>query len=208
MSRVSSMCRSASVITQRVSCCFQKLHASFCKYWNSRRKYEITHDNYIKLLKLITKYLSYQISLGDHLYWKRTGGYPLSPHIKTLGAVFFTRKVIKHQKCWILLFVLNTNWALKNIWLVRCLVNIFNNYKKNKNLNFSENTQNFFAYISATKYLSMAVLYAKWTGGYPLITSYKACYCSFLTSWVIKQQKCCILTVVKKHPISNMQCPT
>ena len=35
-------------------------------------------------------------------------------------------------------------------------------------LNFFENTQNYFAYISATKYRSEAVLYWKRTAEYPL----------------------------------------
>ena len=35
-------------------------------------------------------------------------------------------------------------------------------------MNFFENTQNCFAYISATKYHSEAVLYSKRTAGYPL----------------------------------------
>ena len=44
--------------------------------------------------------------------------------------------------------------------------------KKIEALNFFENTQKCFAYISATRYCSEAVLYSKRTAGYPLITSY------------------------------------
>ena len=38
------------------------------------------------------------------------------------------------------------------------------------------------------------------------ITSYKDHCCSFFTSWVIKQQKSCILKVLKKHPTSGVRC--
>ena len=41
-------------------------------------------------------------------------------------------------------------------------------YEKSKILIFFENTQNCFAYISATKYRSEAVLYSKRTPGSPL----------------------------------------
>ena len=58
--------------------------------------------------------------------------------------------------------------------------------------------QNCFAHNSAIKYHSEACLYSKRTAGYPL--SYKDHCCSFFTSRVIKQQKCCILKVLKKHP--------
>ena len=43
-----------------------------------------------------------------------------------------------------------------------------------------ENTQNCFAYISATKYRSEAVLYSKRTAGYPLSPHIKAIAGAFL----------------------------
>ena len=39
-------------------------------------------------------------------------------------------------------------------------------------------------------------------------TSYKDDWCSFFTSWVIKQQKCWISQICKKHPISGVQYTT
>ena len=47
-------------------------------------------------------------------------------------------------------------------------------------LNFLENTQNCFAYISATKYHSDAVLYSKLTAGYPLTPHIKTIDVAFL----------------------------
>ena len=47
-------------------------------------------------------------------------------------------------------------------------------------LNFYENTQNCFAYISATKYRSEAVLYSKRTAGYPLSPRIKTIAVAFL----------------------------
>ena len=41
-------------------------------------------------------------------------------------------------------------------------------FEKIEILNFFKNTQNRFAYISATKYRSEAILYSKQTAGYPL----------------------------------------
>ena len=51
---------------------------------------------------------------------------------------------------------------------------------KNYILNFPENTQNCFAYISATKYRSEAVLYSKRTAGYPLSPHIKTIAVAFL----------------------------
>ena len=53
-------------------------------------------------------------------------------------------------------------------------------FEKIENLNFFENTQNCFAYISATKYRSEAVLYSKQTAGYPLSPHIKAIAVAFL----------------------------
>ena len=90
----------------------------------------------------------------------------------------------------ILPFVLNTKRPLSNIWLLSYKQNNFGCFwKKIEIVIFLENTQNCFAYISATKYRSEAVLYSKRTAGYPLSPHIKDHCCSFFTSWVIKQQK-------------------
>ena len=69
----------------------------------------------------------------------------------------------------ILPFVLNTKRPLSDIWLLRYKQNSFGCFKKKSELQFfSKNTQNCFAYNSATKYCSEAVLYSKQTAGYPL----------------------------------------
>ena len=52
--------------------------------------------------------------------------------------------------------------------------------KKNEVLNISENTQNCFAYISAIKYRSEAVLYSKRTAEYPLSPEIKTIAVAFL----------------------------
>ena len=53
--------------------------------------------------------------------------------------------------------------------------------EKNKNFNFfKKNTQNCFAYISATKYRSEAVLYSKRTAGYPLSHDIKTIAVAFI----------------------------
>ena len=70
---------------------------------------------------------------------------------------------------------------------------------------FLENTQNCFAYFSATKYRSEAVLYSKRTAGDPL-SSHIAIAMAFFTSWAIKQQKSCILNILKKHPTLGVWC--
>ena len=46
----------------------------------------------------------------------------------------------------------------------------------------------------------------KTNGRISSITSYKDHCCSFFTSWVIKQQKCCILKILKKHPALGVWC--
>ena len=74
-------------------------------------------------------------------------------------------------------------------------------FEKSEILNFFENTQNCFAYISATKHGSEAVLYSKRTQGSPLSPYLKTIAVVFFTSWVIKQRKCCTLKVLKKHPL-------
>ena len=60
----------------------------------------------------------------------------------------------------ILPFVLNTKWPLNNIWLLSYEQNSFVCFRKNLELHFLHKiTQNCFAYNSATKYRSEAVLY-------------------------------------------------
>ena len=69
----------------------------------------------------------------------------------------------------ILLFVLNTKLPLSDIWLLSYKQNSFVFFlKKNEILVFSENTQNCFTNISATKYRSEAILYSNWMAGYSL----------------------------------------
>ena len=89
---------------------------------------------------------------------------------------FITRLVKKLQQ-WslyeviedILPFVLNTKRPLSNIWLLSYKQNNFGCFSKAFSFwFFFENTQNCFAYNSATKYRSEAVLYSKRTAGYPL----------------------------------------
>ena len=46
----------------------------------------------------------------------------------------------------------------------------------------------------------------KTNGRISSISSYKDHCCSFFTSWVIKQQKWCVLTILKKHPTLGMHC--
>ena len=81
----------------------------------------------------------------------------------------------------ILPFVLNTKQPLSDIWLLSYEQNNFGCFLKNKEiLNFFENTQNCFAYISATKYRSETVLYSKRTAGYPLSHHIKTIAVAFL----------------------------
>ena len=68
----------------------------------------------------------------------------------------------------ILPFILNTKRPLSDIWLVSYKQTVLGVFWKNWNSEFFENTQNCFAYISATKYRSKAVLYSKRTAGYLL----------------------------------------
>ena len=68
-----------------------------------------------------------------------------------------------------------------------------------------ENTQNCFAYISATKYRSEAVLYSKRTAGYPLSPHIKTITVAFLQVEIQRQQGCCILENSKKHPQNIFQ---
>ena len=53
-------------------------------------------------------------------------------------------------------------------------------YDKNEVLNFFKNTQNCFAYISATKYRLEAVLYSKRMARYPLSPHIKTIAVAFL----------------------------
>ena len=71
---------------------------------------------------------------------------------------------------------------------------------------FSQNTQNCFAYNSATKYRSEAVLYAKRTAGYPLSPHIKTITVAFLQAEIQRQQGCCILENSKKQPTLGVWC--
>ena len=77
--------------------------------------------------------------------------------------------------------------------------------KKNEVLNISENTQNCFAYILATKYRSEAVLYSKRTVGHPLSSHINTIAVAILQA-EIKPQKSCILNILKKHPTLGVWC--
>ena len=71
----------------------------------------------------------------------------------------------------ILLFVLDSKQPLSDNWVF---------IEKFEILNFSKNTQNCFAYISATKYRSEAVLYSKQSTGYPLSPHIKTISVAYL----------------------------
>ena len=73
----------------------------------------------------------------------------------------------------ILPFVLNTKRPLSDIWLLRNKQNRIPIFSKKK-------TQNCFAYNSATKYRSEAVLYSNRTAGYPLLPHIKTITLAFL----------------------------
>ena len=78
--------------------------------------------------------------------------------------------------------------------------------KKIQNFIYFKKHPNCFAHNSATKYRSEAVLYSKRTAGYPLSPHIKTIAVAFFTNWVIKQQKCSIFKVLKKHPTSGVRC--
>ena len=73
--------------------------------------------------------------------------------------------------------------------------------RKNRIPIFFKNTQNCFAYNSATKYRSEAVLYSKRTAGYPLSPHIKTIAVAFLQAEISPQRGCYILENSKKHPI-------
>ena len=110
--------------------------------------------------------------------------------VKILYFCYFITQLVK--KLWqqgslyeviktILPFVLNTKQPLSNIWLLRNKQNNFGCFPKiNRIPIFLKNTQNCFAYNSATKYRSEAVLYSKRTAGYPLSPHIKTIAVAFL----------------------------
>ena len=77
-------------------------------------------------------------------------------------------------------------------------------FEKIKILNFYQNTQNCFAYISATKYCSEAVLYSKRRAACPLsphiLTNAVAFY-----ELSNKATKLCFLKVLEKTPTLGVQ---
>ena len=78
-------------------------------------------------------------------------------------------------------FVLNTKRPLSDIWLLRYKQNTFGCFRKKFRPSIcSKNTQNCFAYNSATKYRSEAVLYSKRTAWYPLSPHIKTIAVAFL----------------------------
>ena len=127
----------------------------------------------------------------------------------------FITQLVKKLQQWclyeviegILPFVLNTKRPLSDIWLLSYKPNSFGCFLKRRKFRiFFENTQKCFAYISATKYRSKAVLYSKLTAGYPLSPYITTINVAFFTSWVIDQHKSCILNILKKHPTSGVWC--
>ena len=81
----------------------------------------------------------------------------------------------------ILPFVLNTKRPLSDIWLLSYKQNSFGCFSKIFSFwIFFQNTQNCFAYISATKYRTETVLYSKRTAGYPLSHHIKTIAVAFL----------------------------
>ena len=70
-------------------------------------------------------------------------------------------------------------------------------FNKNEVLDFFKNTQNCFA----SNQISLRGSFVfKTNVKLPSITSYKGHCCSFIASWVIKQQISCILDILKKTP--------
>ena len=101
----------------------------------------------------------------------------------------FNTQLVKMLQQWslynviedILPFVLNTKRPLSDIWLLSYKQNSFGCYSKTFSFwSFIENTQNCFAYISATKYRTETVLYSKRTPGYPLSHHIKTIAVAFL----------------------------
>ena len=81
----------------------------------------------------------------------------------------------------ILPFVLNTKRPLSDIWLLSYKQNNFGWFwEKNEIQIFFKKTQYCFAYTSATKYCSEAVLYSKQTAGYLLSPPIKTIAVAFL----------------------------
>ena len=99
---------------------------------------------------------------------------------------------------WRSFWIQNGLWALFGCWdISKTVLGVF---KKIQNFHFFKKHPKLFVYNSPTKYRSEAVLYSKRTAGYPLSPHIKTIVVVFFTSWVIKQQKWCILTILKKHP--------
>ena len=106
----------------------------------------------------------------------------------------------------ILPLVLNTKRPLSDIWLPSYEQNSFGCFlKKLKFWIFSKTPKMFCLYISNQISLRGRFVF-KTNGRISSFTSYKDHYCSFFTSWVIKQQKSCILKILKKHPTSGVRC--
>ena len=107
----------------------------------------------------------------------------------------FITQLVKKLQQWslyeviedILPFVLNTKQPLSDISLVSYKQNNFGCFRKNSEFLFfsSKNTQNCFFLYSPTKYHWEAVLYSKWTAGYPLSPHIKTIAVAFFTSWYI-----------------------
>ena len=98
----------------------------------------------------------------------------------------FFKKVIED----IMPFVLNTKWPLSDIWLLSYKQISFGCFLTIVRISIlSKNTQNCFAYNSATKYRSEAILYSKRTVGYPLSPHINRPH-FFINVWHLKIRVC------------------
>ena len=77
---------------------------------------------------------------------------------------------------------------------------------KNWNSEFFSKTPKLFCLYLSNQISLRGRFVFKTNGRISSITSYKDHCCSFFTSWVIKQSKSCILTILKKHPTSGVRC--
>ena len=115
----------------------------------------------------------------------------------------------------ILPFILNTKRPLSDIWLLIAelyakqfwvffgkiwVLDFFWNTHKIELLILFEKTQNLFCLYISIKILLKGRFVFKMNGKISSIPLYKDHCCSFFTSWVIKQQKRCILNILKKTP--------
>ena len=120
----------------------------------------------------------------------------------------FITQLVKKLQQWslydviedILPFVLNTKRPLSDIWLVSYKQNSFGCFLKILKFWIFSKTPKTILLISHNQISLGGGFVFKTNGRISSIISYKDHCCSFFTSWVIKQQKSCILTILKKTP--------